>query len=90
MSADQLIFTPLYLVGFFIYNSLINDFSIKGFKKGFANCKDKIWETLIINWMIWPVAMVVNFWWVPVLHQVPFVMFLEFFWNIILSYIAYD
>jgi hypothetical protein len=43
MSADQLIFTPLYLVGFFIYNSLINNFSLKGLQKGMQNCKDKIW-----------------------------------------------
>lgn len=44
----------------------------------------------MINWMIWPIAMTVNFWCIPMLYQVPFVMFFEFFWNIILSYIAYD
>lgn len=90
MSADQLIFTPFYLVGFFIYNGLMSSISAKGLKKGFVDCKEKIWQTLIINWMIWPIAMTANFWFIPVLYQVPFVMCFEFFWNIILSYIAYD
>jgi hypothetical protein len=39
MSADQLIFTPLNLVGFFIFNGFVDDFSIQGLKNGLENCK---------------------------------------------------
>lgn len=39
MSADQLLFTPFYLVGFFLYDGLMNQCSTKGFIKGFKNCK---------------------------------------------------
>lgn len=45
---------------------------------------------MMINYMIWPIVMTANFWCIPILYQVPFVMLFEFFWNIILSYIAYD
>ena len=40
--------------------------------------------------MVWPGAMLVNFWYIPILYQVPFIMFLEFVSNIVLSYITYD
>lgn len=51
--------------------------------------KDKIKETLLTNWKIWPAAMVVNFWFMPLKYQVLFANFVGFFWNIILSYITY-
>ena len=39
MSADQLLFTPFYLVGFFIYNGFVNSFSTKGLTEGIKNCR---------------------------------------------------
>jgi hypothetical protein len=34
MTADQLVFTPFYLIGFFIYTGNVNKSSGKGFKRG--------------------------------------------------------
>ena len=90
MAADQLLFAPLILAGFFVTNSLFEDPSTEGLKKGIKNYKEKIWETLKINWMIWPLATTINFWFMPVQYQVLFANFVGLFWNIILSYIAYD
>jgi hypothetical protein len=39
MSADQLLFTPLNLVGIFILNGFLDDLSIQGLKNGLKNCK---------------------------------------------------
>jgi hypothetical protein len=38
MAADQLIFTPLYLIGFFIYDGLMDKPSAKGLAQGVKNC----------------------------------------------------
>jgi protein Mpv17 len=40
--------------------------------------------------MIWPAASSINFWFMPVHYQVLFANIVGLFWNIILSYIAYD
>jgi protein Mpv17 len=90
MAADQLLFAPIILAGFFVTNSLFEDPSTEGLKKGIKSYKEKIWETLKINWMIWPLATTINFWFMPVQYQVLFANFVGLFWNIILSYIAYD
>lgn len=40
--------------------------------------------------MIWPIATSVNLWLVPLQYQVLFANVVGLFWNVILSYIAYD
>ncbi len=90
MVLDQLAFAPVVLAGFFISNSLANDPSVEGLKQGVKSYKEKIWETLKINWMIWPIATTVNFWLMPLQYQVLFANVVGLFWNIILSFIAYD
>ena len=90
MAADQILFAPFILAGFFLTNSLFEDPSTEGLKKGIKNYKEKIWDTLKINWMIWPLATTINFWFMPVQYQVLFANFVGLFWNIILSYIAYN
>lgn len=40
--------------------------------------------------MIWPAATAISFWYIPIHYRVLFSNFIGFFWNIILSYIAYD
>jgi hypothetical protein len=39
MAADQLIFAPLLLSGFFISDGLLKEFSANGFKKGIQSYK---------------------------------------------------
>lgn len=44
----------------------------------------------MLVWSVWPMILIVNFWYIPIIYQAPFVMFFEFLSNIVLSYIAYD
>jgi protein Mpv17 len=90
MAADQLLFAPIFLCGFFIVDGVFKQPNAEGLQKGIQNYKDKIWETLKINWMIWPIAMTINFWFMPLQYQVLFANCVGLFWNVILSYIAYD
>lgn len=90
VAVDQLIFVPILLSGFFVVKSLTESFSVKGLKDGLKMSKMKIWETLELNWMIWPIASTISFWYIPINFRVLFSNFIGFFWNIILSYIAYD
>lgn len=39
MAFDQLLFAPVLLVGFFVYDGVVNDFSINGLKKGIQSYK---------------------------------------------------
>jgi len=39
MLFDQLIFAPFLLVGFFVYDGVVNDFSMKGLQKGIQSYK---------------------------------------------------
>lgn len=58
-------------------------------EKGVQLVKSKIWETMKTNWLIWPAATTINFWFMPLKYQVLFANFIGLFWNIILSYITY-
>ena len=86
MAIDQLLFAPLILSGFYIFLTTVSDGDPM---KGVGLIRDKLWETLVANWKIWPLAMTFNFWLMPMKYQVLFANVVGFFWNIILSYIAY-
>ena len=43
MAVDQLVFAPIILAGFFVVNSLIENPSAEGLKKGVRSYKEKIW-----------------------------------------------
>lgn len=90
VAIDQLLFIPILLSGFFVAKSLTESFSVQGLKNGLNVRKVKLWETLQCNWMIWPIATTISFWYIPIHLRVLFSNFIGFFWNIILSYIAYD
>ena len=89
MLIDQLMFAPIFLSGFFMFQSFIQTFDSEGIKKGFQTWKDKIKVTMLTNWKIWPAATMINFMYVPIQYRVLFANFIGLFWNIILSYITY-
>jgi protein Mpv17 len=88
MLFDQLLFAPILLTGFYPVNQIVVDRDINSFGKGVKAWREKIWETLLNNWKIWPIASSINFWLMPVQYQVLFANFVGLFWNMILSFIA--
>ncbi|XP_064404738.1 uncharacterized protein LOC135349981 [Halichondria panicea] len=51
-----------------------------------ANVKERLWDVLKANWMVWPVAQFVNFRFIPVPHQLNFVLIVSLFWATYLSW----
>jgi protein Mpv17 len=90
VAIDQTTLAPAMFSGFFIMNGFVNSPSIDGVKKGIEDWRNKFWETLQTNWKIWPLAIGINFWFIPAAYRVLFSNGVSFFWNIILSSIAYD
>lgn len=88
MLIDQLVFTPLLYCGFYPILQMVSDRDWRSFGKGVQKVREKLWETLVNNWKIWPLAITINFRFVPVKYHVPFVNSVGVLWNMILSHIA--
>lgn len=56
-----------------------NDFAV-------SNVKERILPVLKANWMLWPIAQVINFKLVPLAHQLNFVLVVSLFWASYLSW----
>ena len=83
---DQLIVVPFMLLGFFFLNEILQLNGIKG-------VKERIQEDFISvmkgNLAVWPPAMLLNFYFVPLVLRTIFVRLVSFFWNIYLSWKAH-
>ena len=88
MVFDQLLFAPILLSGFFVFNGFIQTFDMDGLKNGVKECKSKIKETMMTNWKIWPAATLINFYYLPPQYRVLFANFIGLFWNTYLSWIS--
>jgi len=47
--------------------------------------KQRLWPTLKANWILWPAAQIVNFAFIPVPHQLNFVLMVSLLWAAYLS-----
>ena len=90
MFADQFLFAPIFLAMFFPFVEVVNQRSLNGLSAGIEATKSKLWDTLKVNWTIWPAASTINFWFMPLQYQVLFANFVGLFWNIYLSWAAYS
>lgn len=89
MALDQLLFAPIFLTGFFVFaNWVKEDLATSGIKNGWTLVQNKMKETLITNWKIWPAATMVNLMFVPIQYRVLFANFIGLFWNMYLSYVT--
>lgn len=86
IALDQLLMTPVLFTLMFPIVGIIKKRSFKGFADGIDEIKRKLWDTLLINWKIWPAAMAIGFWFVPMAYQVLYVNCIGVFWSIILSF----
>ncbi|CAG9329733.1 unnamed protein product [Blepharisma stoltei] len=85
LSLDQTFFCSLSIWSFFTAVTLFNGGTLK---QGYEKIQKDYWETLIVNWKVWPAAMMINFSFIPLHTQVIFVNFIALFWNSYLSYIS--
>lgn len=83
VSVDQLLFAPISLPFYFGCMTIMEGQPI-------AVAKQKLevewWNTLKVNWTIWPLFQTINFSFIPVQHQLLVVNLMAIFWNAFLSY----
>jgi hypothetical protein len=86
---DQALFTPIFYLGFYLIDGLLNSVSWKsGFFKGLQLIESKMIETLVADLAVWPLATGINLWFVPLQYQVLFNNFISLFWDIFLTKFA--
>lgn len=88
MLFDQLAFAPVFLTGFFVFANWVRDFSLSSAVGGVDLAKNKMGETMLTNWKIWPAATLVNLMFVPIQFRVLFANFIGLFWNMYLSFVT--
>jgi protein Mpv17 len=52
---------------------------------GFKKIEDKLWPTLKVNWVVWPVLQAVNLSVVPLPFRILYINFCSLFWSAYLS-----
>lgn len=57
-------------------------------ERGVAQISEKLWPTLQVNWVVWPVLQGINMSLVPLPYRVLFVNVASLFWSAFLSNMA--
>ena len=86
MAIDQTAFAYLYL-SFFLFT--LNTMESKDPQKALKLREEKIFETLVANWKIWPLAQLINFSLIPTPYRVLWANMVGLAWNVIASFIAH-
>ena len=79
---DQLTWTPIVNIAFFVVGAALRTGSPA---EGMAEARDKLWPTLKVNWIVWPVLQAVNFTMVPLPYRVLYINIASVFWAAYLS-----
>jgi len=82
VAADQLLFTPAVLAGFFTYSALAEGGSTTDVRKKLS---DKYQPTLLKNWQLWMPTQIVNFSLVPIQLRTLVINAVALGWNTYLS-----
>jgi len=85
MICDQFMMAPFVLSLFFCVTALMDG---KGINGAIMKVKENIWNTLKVNWMIWPLVQVINFSFIPPHERVLFVNIINMPWTAYLAYQA--
>ncbi|XP_037936218.1 mpv17-like protein 2 [Teleopsis dalmanni] len=64
---DQFICSPVYISAFFITLGILER---KSSKEVWEEMKQKAWKLYTAEWIVWPVAQFVNFYWLPLKYRV--------------------
>ncbi|PIA16467.1 hypothetical protein COEREDRAFT_42576 [Coemansia reversa NRRL 1564] len=83
VAADQCIYAPLGIAGFFI---AMNFMEGRDWTSAKARLREYYRPTLIANYAVWPAVQVINFGFVPPIYRVPFSSVVSIFWNTFISW----
>lgn len=64
---DQLICSPIYISAFFITLGILEK---KTCNETWEEMKEKAWKLYAAEWMVWPAAQFINFFWLPTRYRV--------------------
>ncbi|KAJ2354775.1 hypothetical protein GGF43_003067 [Coemansia sp. RSA 2618] len=81
--ADQCIYAPLGIAGFFI---AMNFMEGRDWESAKARLRQFYWPTLVANYAVWPAVQAINFGFIPPLYRVPFSSVVSIFWNAFISW----
>ncbi|XP_037081123.1 protein Mpv17-like [Pollicipes pollicipes] len=85
VALDQGVFAPLFLGNFLVVLGVLQGRDWQQIKR---KMKDEYSDILFNNWKLWPAVQLVNFYCVPLHHQVLFVQTIAIFWNTYLAWKA--
>ena len=83
LAFDQTVGASVVISIFFLGMSV---FEGKGLAAGITNWKERFWVALKGNWVLWPMANLLNYGLVPIKFQVLFSNVVALVWNSYLSY----
>ena len=86
VTLDQFFYSAFEIVGFFILYNLIDG---KGYREGIDELKKKFVETLTVSYLIWPIAQIINFTFVPLSLRVIYSEVVSLVWSTYLSWVKH-
>ncbi|KAL0131902.1 hypothetical protein PUN28_003039 [Cardiocondyla obscurior] len=84
---DQLVCSPLCLSTFFLTLALLENNSLAEFKD---EVKKKAYKLYIAEWIIWPPAQVINFYFLPTQYRVFYDSMISLGYDVYTSHVKYD
>jgi protein Mpv17 len=85
VAADQLTWTPVINTAFFFSTTLMATGDVG---KSVTQVQDKLWPTLKVNWIVWPILQAVNMSMVPLQYRLLYINVCSLFWSAYLSNMA--
>ncbi|CAL1532220.1 unnamed protein product [Lymnaea stagnalis] len=83
MATDQIIMSPIFIATFITGMGLLRLESLEEIK---AKFKRDFVTILLNNYKVWPLAQMINFYFMPLQHRVLFVNFISLGWNTYLAW----
>ena len=83
----QLTWTPVINTAFFFSTTAMATGDLRAAKR---QVEDKLWPTLKVNWVVWPVLQAVNMSMVPLQYRLLYINVCSLFWSAFLSNMAAD
>lgn len=84
---DQMVLSPCYITVFFATTSYMEEHSWEDFKKELLQ---KWWRLYLAEWIVWPPAQVVNFYFLPPKYRVLYDNTISLGYDIYTSYVKYE
>mmetsp|Transcript_49913 Transcript_49913/g.57284 ORF Transcript_49913/g.57284 Transcript_49913/m.57284 type:complete len:196 (+) Transcript_49913:75-662(+) len=81
---DQTMMAPTFITTFFFCSTVMEGGSVE---EGKSMVKGHLWGALLMNWRVWPLAQLTNFFLFPVHMHLHFANFIAMFWSAYLSYL---